>query len=109
VWHQVGSDRIESRVSFKTEIDTTFDLNRLLSEQISTAIRSKMLPNVLDGNCNNCLGTIAGIGQKRLGIVWLDTHGDFNTPETTVSGFLDGMRQAMATGLYGDSTESVSW
>jgi len=108
MWHQVGSYRIESRVSFKTEIDTTFDLNRLLSEQISTAIRSKMLPIVLAGNRNNCLGTTAGIGQNRLSIVWLDTHGDFNTPETTVSDFLDGMRQAMATGRYGDSTESIS-
>jgi len=33
-----------------------------------------------------------------LGIVWLDAHGDFNTPETTVTGFLDGMGLAMATG-----------
>jgi arginase len=96
--HQVGSYRIESKASFTTEIDTTFELNRLLAEQVSSAIRSKMFPIVLAGNCNSCLGTIAGIGQNRLGIVWFDTHGDFNTPETTLSGFLDGMGLAMATG-----------
>jgi len=96
--HQVGSYRIESKASFTTEIGTTFELNRLLAEQISSTISSKMFPIVLAGNCNSCLGTIAGIGQNRLGIVWFDAHGDFNTPETTISGFLDGMGLAMATG-----------
>ena len=96
--HQVGSYRIESKASFTTEIGTTFELNRLLAEQISSTISSKMFPIVLAGNCNSCLGSIAGIGQNRLGIVWFDAHGDFNTPETTISGFLDGMGLAMATG-----------
>lgn len=96
--HQVSSYRIESNTSFTTEIGTAFELNRLLAERISSAISSKMFPIVLAGNCNSCLGTIAGIGQSRLGILWFDAHGDFNTPETTVSGFLDGMGLAMATG-----------
>jgi len=96
--HQVGSFRIESKASFTTEIGTTFELNRLLAEQISSTIRSKVFPIVLAGNCNSCLGTLAGIGQNGLGIVWFDAHGDFNTPETTISGFLDGMGLAMATG-----------
>jgi len=33
-----------------------------------------------------------------MGVVWFDAHGEFNTPETTQSGFLDGMPLAMATG-----------
>jgi arginase len=53
---------------------------------------------VLAGNCNSCLGTIAGIEEDRPGVVWLDAHGDFNTPETTLSGFFDGMGLAIATG-----------
>jgi arginase len=96
--HQVVSFRIESKASFTTEIGTTFELNRLLAEQIGSTIRNKVFPIVLAGNCNSCLGTLAGIGQNGLGIVWFDAHGDFNTPETTVSGFLDGMGLAMATG-----------
>ena len=96
--HQVSSYRIESNASFTTEIGTAFELNRLLAERISSAISSKMFPIVLAGNCNSCLGTIAGIGQSRLGIVWFDAHGDFNTPETSVSGCLDGMGLAMAAG-----------
>jgi arginase len=96
--HQVGSYRIESKASFTSEIGTAFELNRLLAEQVRSTISRKMFPVVLAGNCNSCLGTLAGIGQDRLGIVWFDAHGDFNTPETTLSGFLDGMGLAMATG-----------
>lgn len=43
------------------------------------------------------MGAIAG--AKRLGVIWFDAHGDFNTPETTTSGFLDGMGLAIAAGL----------
>ena len=96
--HQVGSCRIESQASLTTEIGTAFELNRLLAEQVRSAISSRMFPIVLAGNCNSCLGTLAGIGQSRVGIVWFDAHGDFNTPETTLSGFFDGMGLAMATG-----------
>jgi arginase len=45
------------------------------------------------------LGTIAGVDLVGLGVVWFDGHGDFNTPETTTSGFLDGMGLATAVGL----------
>ena len=96
--HQVDSYRVEAKTSFTTEIGTAFELNRLLAEQISSAISNNMFPIVLAGNCNSCLGSIAGIGKSQLGIVWFDAHGDFNTPETTISGFLDGMGLAMATG-----------
>jgi arginase len=96
--HQVDSNRIETNDSFTTEVGTSFELNRLLAEQVRSAIRSKMFPVVLAGNCNSCLGTISGMGQSGLGIVWLDAHGDFNTPETTITGFLDGMGLAMAAG-----------
>ncbi|MBN2117012.1 MAG: arginase family protein [Anaerolineales bacterium] len=96
--HQVGSCRIESKAPLTTEIGTAFELNRLLARQVRSAIASRMFPIVLAGNCNSCLGTLAGIGQDPLGIVWFDAHGDFNTPETTLSGFFDGMGLAMAAG-----------
>ncbi len=96
--HQVSTFQIDSNDFLLTEIGTTFKMNRLLSEQINAAIRNKMFPIVLAGNCNSCVGTIAGIGQSQLGIIWLDAHGDFNTPETTITGFLDGMGLAMAAG-----------
>jgi arginase len=53
---------------------------------------------VLSGNCGSCLGTLGGLELPDLGIIWFDAHGDFNVPDTTTSGFLDGMALAIATG-----------
>ncbi len=96
--HQVETYHLESKASLTTEIGTAFELNRLLAGQVRSAIDNKMFPMVLAGNCNSCLGTLAGLGPGPLGMLWLDAHGDFNTPETTISGFFDGMGLAMATG-----------
>ena len=80
------------------EVGTAFELNRLLSLEVSSAVNEGAFPLVLAGNCNSCLGNIAGINSDQLGVVWFDAHGEFNTPETTLSGFLDGMPLATATG-----------
>jgi arginase len=53
---------------------------------------------VLAGNCNTAVGTLAGLGADSTGVAWFDAHGDFNTPETTSSGFLDGTAVAIITG-----------
>jgi arginase len=43
----------------------------------------------------------AGGAAERIGIVWTDAHGDFNTPETSYSGILAGMPVAILAGLAG--------
>jgi arginase len=96
--HEVDSYRITSNSYWKADIETTFELDRLLAEQVGNAIANNKFPFVLAGSCNCCVGTLAGIGQDSLGVVWFDAHGDFNTPETTTSGLLDGMGLAMAAG-----------
>jgi arginase len=68
-----------------------------INSQLAQAVRIHERPAiVLAGNCNSCLGTLAALEDP--GIVWLDAHGDFNTPETTISGALEGMSLAIATG-----------
>lgn len=55
----------------------------------------------LGGECSLIVGAAAGLQRARrrtLGLLWLDSHGDFNTPETTPSGFIGGMCLAMACG-----------
>jgi len=96
--HRVEISQIESQSDFTIEVMTAFELNRLLADEVRRAIEKGCFPMILSGNCNCCLGTIAGIGPDNLGVVWFDAHGEFNTPETTLSGFLDGMPIAMATG-----------
>ena len=57
-------------------------------------------------NCNALMGMLGGLqdsdpyGMTRtVGLIWIDAHGDFNTPETTLSGMLGGMPVAVSAGL----------
>jgi arginase len=95
----VHIDCVEAQSAFRAEIKTAFELYRALAERVSSAYADGIFPLVLSGNCNSSLGTVAGVGSDQLGIIWFDGHGDFNTPETTESGFLDGMGLATAAGL----------
>jgi arginase len=81
------------------EVATAFELHGLVSGQVRQAIAEGGFPLVLSGNCNTAaIGAIAGAGPEGLGIVWFDAHGEFNTPETTTTGFIDGMGLAIAVG-----------
>ena len=81
-----------------TEVATAFELDRLVAEQVREAVADNQFPLVLSGNCNAAVGTISGLGAPDLGVVWSDAHADFNTPETTTTGFTDGMGLAVAVG-----------
>ena len=78
------------------EVATAFELDGQISGGVRDALADGQFPLVLSGNCNASVGTIAGAGGP--GVVWFDAHADFNTPETTTSGFTDGMGLAVAVG-----------
>jgi arginase len=84
--------------AWNAEIQTSFELMRMLSIAVRDARESGRFPIVLAGNCNTAAGTLAGLGTEFTGVAWFDAHGDFNTPETTRSGFLDGTAVALITG-----------
>jgi arginase len=84
--------------SFYPENQAAFELDRRIATAVSGAGAVEAFPIVLSGNCISCIGTTAGIGDRKLGAIWFDAHGDFNTPETTKSGFLDGMSLGILTG-----------
>ena len=73
----------------------------VLYKALAERVRDLDQPRVQVGDCVACLGVMAGLQEKGLdpAIVWLDAHGDFNTWETTPSGFLGGMPLAMLAGL----------
>ena len=75
------------------------DLLAALGRAVAVARERGALPLVLGGDCLTALGVLAGLGRpEETGIAWLDAHGDFNTPETTLSGYLGGMPLACAVG-----------
>ena len=80
------------------EVATAFELDGLVSAEVGGAISAGEFPLVLSGNCNTSVGTISGSSPEGLGVVWFDAHADFNTPETTTTGFTDGMGLAIAVG-----------
>jgi arginase len=89
---------IEPGVSYESENALGFDVQRRIAEATANARKAGRLPLVLAGNCNAAVGGASGIGGSRRGVVWFDAHGDFCTPETTDTGFLDGMGLAMMVG-----------
>ena len=81
------------------EVATAFELHGLVSDQVRRALADREFPLVLSGNCNTAaVGALSGAGPSDLGVVWFDAHGEFNTPETTTTGFIDGMGLAIAVG-----------
>ncbi len=87
--------------------DPTTDLG-ILGGEIANAVAEGLGDGratlVVGGNCAIVPGVFGGIQQAlgpaaRVGLVWLDAHGDFNTPRTTLSGMLGGMPVAVAAGL----------
>ena len=101
-------DEVEVQDRFALEVGTSFAVARQLAEKVCKVADRGDFPLVLAGGCISCVGTLAGLGAPPPAIIWLDAHGDFNTPETTISGFLDGMALATAVGrCWGKLTGTV--
>ena len=96
--HVVTSAALEASTFPTTEVATMFELYRELALRVGTSVGGGRFPLVLSGNCNCIVGTLGGLGDAPVAHLFFDGHGDFNTPETTTTGFLDGMGLAMATG-----------
>jgi len=98
--HQVRVDLVLDDPALRpAEIRTAFALMRMVAERVKAARAEGRFPLVLSGNCNVSAGTLAGMAPDRPSVFWFDAHADCNTPETTRSGFLDGMALATACGL----------
>jgi arginase len=77
-----------------------------LYDQVAARIAASDEPAVVaSGDCTTALAIVAGLQRRGLapGVIWLDAHGDFNTPHTTRSGYLGGMALAILTGRAGAS------
>ncbi|MDR2185818.1 MAG: arginase [Treponema sp.] len=87
-----------------------------LAARVEKAVDDGVFPLILGGDHSIAIGSLAGLGaayRKRgesWGVLWVDAHGDFNTPGTTPSGNIHGMSLAIScgygcgelTGLHGD-------
>ncbi len=78
----------------------------VLAREVESVAETGDFPLVLGGDHSIALGSLAGMGAwaqqagKRLGVLYVDAHGDFNTPETSPSGNIHGECLAASCG-YG--------
>jgi arginase len=82
-----------------------------VAHRVADAVRSGVVPIVLGGDHSVALGTLGGLASVRGagGVLWIDAHGDLNTPETSPSGNVHGMPLAAALGVAGDAFANDSW
>lgn len=79
------------------EISAGFAVCNAVAGEVADVVRSGRFPVVLAGNCLTAAGAVAG--EKADSVAWFDQHADLNTPETTLTGFLDGMALSTLLGL----------
>jgi arginase len=92
-------------------LDQILDLCDRLAVLVKDAAEREALPLVLGGDHSVALGSLVGMAQARGpgGVVWVDAHGDLNTPDSSPSGNVHGMVLAAALGLAGDSFARDGW
>lgn len=104
----VPVDVIEPRMPDVPETDDETDrigsLGGEIANAVSAARRDERAILMTGGDCSHITGIFGGLQDAhgpsvRVGLVWFDAHGDFNTPGTSLSGMLGGMPVAVCAGL----------
>jgi arginase len=82
-----------------------------IAAAVVEAVAEGMRPLVLGGDHSVALGTLGGLARVHGagGVLWIDAHGDLNTPENSPTGNVHGMPLAAALGLAGSAFESDAW
>ena len=99
----------DERARYLPEI---LDACERIAALVGDAVRDGAVPLVLGGDHSVALGTLGGLAAaagRPGGVLWIDAHGDLNTPETSPSGNVHGMPLAAALGLAGDAFARDAW
>ena len=82
--------------------------------ETAEAVRLDQIPLVLGGDHSLAAGSVAGVAtalaerKQRVGVIWLDTHADINTPESSLSGNVHGMPVAHLLGHGDEGLRSIA-
>jgi arginase len=98
--HDVDVELVEraGEGPFPDQPSASLAVNKALAGVVRQSVAARRLPIVLAGSCDASLGVLGGFGHSSCGAVWIDAHADFNTPESSVSGFFPGMSAAVIVG-----------
>jgi arginase len=103
-----STDVGDDRARFLPQI---LELCDRVAKLVEKACAKGAMPVVLGGDHSIALGTLVGMASAHGpgGVVWIDAHGDLNTPETSPSGNVHGMVLAAALGLGGGAFAYDDW
>lgn len=96
----------DKRLKYLPEIVT---VNEQLNLKVSEAIQEGVVPLILGGDHSLGIGSLAGLASngRCFGLIWFDTHGDYNSLDTTGSGNIHGMSLAVANGIGAQELTSI--
>jgi arginase len=92
---------VDSKIKFLPEIVAA---SKELRDRVYESLKAGRVPLTLGGDHSLAMGSIAGVTKfyaekkQKVGVIWLDAHGDINTPETSDSGNIHGMPLAHVLG-----------
>ena len=92
----------DSKIKYLPEIAAS---SNAVKTKVYDSLKAGFIPLVLGGDHSLAIGSIAGVTKfygeqkKKIGVIWLDAHGDINTPDTSSSGNIHGMPLAHALGI----------
>ncbi len=103
-----ATDAGDEHARFLPQIKET---SERIAQLVWRAARDGFFPVVLGGDHSVSLGTLSGLREVHGpgGAIWIDAHGDLNSPETSPSGNVHGMVLAAALGLAGDRFQGEGW
>ncbi len=99
----------DPRLRFLPQIMATCER---IADAVARSVAEDRFPLVLGGDHSVGLGTLGGLARahgRPGGVLWIDAHGDLNSPETTPSGNVHGMALAAAAGFAGPAFDVSAW
>jgi len=101
---QIVEPHLEDSQRTPDEIQNIGILGGLIADEVASARKDGRAVCMTGGNCCHITGVLGGLqdahgSDARIGLVWFDAHGDYNTSKTSLSGMLGGMPVAVAAGL----------
>jgi arginase len=103
-----ATDAGDESARFLPQIKSTCER---IANLVANAARDDAVPIVLGGDHSVALGTLAGLRDVHGpgGAIWIDAHGDLNSPDTSPTGNVHGMVLAAALGLAGERFQDDGW
>jgi arginase family enzyme len=98
----VGTPGEPKAASYKDDLKDSRGCLLEAGGQVEDMLTAERFPVLTSSDCSICMTTFQAVTRHApdVHVLWLDAHGDFNTPETTPSEFLGGMCLSAACGRW---------